>query len=118
MVSEIYKRRGEVAKVGEPILKIVDPDHNFVMTYFTGEHENAVKVGDQATIQFANGEESMGVIRKIYPTALDQPKQLKNRFGSAQRYIIAEIVPEDGTAWQRILETEVNVRVRKKWFWR
>ncbi|MCG8608330.1 HlyD family efflux transporter periplasmic adaptor subunit [bacterium] len=116
VVSEIYKSRGEVAKVGEPIVKIVDPDHNFVTTYFTGEHENAIQVGDQASVHFANGEESSGVVRKIYPTALDQPKQLKNRFGSAQRYIIVEIVPEDGTAWQRILETEVTVRIRKKWF--
>ena len=116
VVSEIYKQKGEVAKVGEPILRINEKGNNFIKTYFTGKHEDAIDVGDQAWIIFADGGRSTGVVRQIYPTASDQPKQLRNRFGAARRYIIAEIVREDGNPWERILETEVTVRMKKKWF--
>lgn len=116
VVSEIFKQKGEVAKVGEAILRINEKGNNFIKTYFTGKHEDGIDVGDKAWIIFADGERSTGVIRQIYPTASDQPKQLKNRFGAAQRYIIAEIVREDGKPWERILETEVTVRMKKKWF--
>ena len=116
VVSRIYKQEGEVAKVGEPVIQIVDQKKNFIKAYFSGNHENEIRVGDEAKICFETGEKSSGIVRKIYPTASSQPSELRKKFGPAQRYIIAEIVREDGKPWKRILETEVEVSVRKKWF--
>ncbi|MFQ5752796.1 MAG: HlyD family efflux transporter periplasmic adaptor subunit, partial [bacterium] len=116
IVSIIYKQKGEIAKVGEPILKIVNQNKNHIKTYFAGAYENSIQAGHEATIYFENGENSIGVIRKIYPTAFMQPDEFKKRFGTVQRYIIAEIVPKNLHSWDRILETKVKVLVRKKWF--
>ena len=116
VISAIYKQKGEIAKVGEPILKIVNPDKSFIKTYFKGSLEDMIGEGDRVKVVFENGERSDGVIRKIYPTAFTQPPEFKNRFGSVQRYLIAEIVPKGATSWDRILETKVKVLAHKKWF--
>ncbi|RMF61996.1 MAG: HlyD family efflux transporter periplasmic adaptor subunit [Calditrichaeota bacterium] len=116
IVANIYKHKGEVVRTGEPVLKIIHPAKSFIKTYFRGTFERSLAVGDQARIVFENGEESEGVIQKIYRTAFSQPPEFKNRFGSMQRYIIAEVVPKDPVYWDRILETRAKVLVRKRWF--
>ena len=116
VVSFVYKRKGEVAVIGEPILKIASQDQNYIKTYFAGTHEKSVVVGDEVKVYFENGEKSKGIIKEIYPTALVQPPEIKQRFGSVKRYIIAKIVPKDFPAWDRILETKAKVLVTKKWF--
>lgn len=116
VVSFVYKRKGEVAKIGEPILRIASQDQNYIKTYFAGAYEKSVVVGDEVKVYFENGEKSKGIIKEIYPTTLVQPPEFKQRFGSVKRFIIAKIVPKDFPAWDRILETKAKVLVTKKWF--
>ena len=71
--------------------------------------------GDEVNIHFENGEIMKGHIRKIYPTAFTQPVEIKKRFGSINRYLIAEIEPESEIALDRVLETKVDVMLRRKW---
>ncbi len=116
VVSSIYKQRGEVARIGEPVLKVVNQNKVFIKAYFSGEHEKSIVKGDEVSVQFANGETSIGLIRDIHPTAIAQPSEIKRRFGPAERHLIAEITPAEGEVWQRVLETKVKIFVPKKWF--
>ncbi|MFQ5638298.1 MAG: HlyD family secretion protein [bacterium] len=115
-VSIIYKQKGEIAQVGEPVLRIVNRNKSFIKAYFPGSYENSIHIGDEVKIYFENGEKATGVMRKIYPVAFTQPSEFKNKFGAVQRSIIAEIVPKEVQYWNRILETRVKVLVKKKWF--
>lgn len=114
-VSTIFKQKGEVAKTGEAIIKIINEKNNFVKAYFSGAYEKSIREGDEAKVCFENGETSGGVIRKIYPTALSHPSGKRSKFGVAKRSLIAEIVPKDSPSWDRIIETEVKVLVKRKW---
>lgn len=114
-VSMIFKQKGEVTRTGEPVLKIVNKNKNFIKAYFAGEYEKLLKAGSEVIVNFENGETSIGIIKKIYPTALDQPNGIKRRFGSVQRYLIVEVVPKNAEYWDRILETQVKVLVKKSW---
>jgi len=115
VVSFIFKQKGEVATIGEPVIRIVNNERVFVRTYFSGEFERSVRKNDEVMIRFENGEKMAGHIRKIYPTAFTQPVEIKKRFGSVNRYLIAEIQPEGDIAMDRVLETKVDVLLRRKW---
>ncbi len=114
-VSAIYKDKGEVVTVGESILKIVNKRKNYIKAYFAGDAEHSVCEGDEAQVIFENGDTETGVIRKIYPTAYPQPIEIRHKFGKVQRFIIAEILPKNAQAWDRILETQVKVLLKKRW---
>lgn len=116
VVSAIYKQRGEVVTKGESILKIVNKDRILIKAYFSGEYETALSKGDRAKIRFANGDTETGVIEKIYLTTHPQPIEIKHRFGKTQRFLIVEIMPEHESTWQRILETQAEVFIKRKWF--
>jgi len=115
LISTIYKQKGEVVKIGEPIIKIINEKKTFVKAYFSSAFEKSINDGDRVKVYFENGEKSDGVIRKIYPTAISHASEIENRFGAIKRSIIAEIVPEDFPSWDRILETRVKVLLKKKW---
>lgn len=116
VVAAVYKQKGEGVTTGESILKIVNRERNYIKAYFPGSAENSIREGDEARIDFANGDQTRGLIRKIYPTTNPQPAELRHRFGKVQRYIIVEIVPKKAPAWDRILETQAAVFVRRQWF--
>ncbi len=118
IVAKVYKHVGEIAQVGEPVLKIVNPLKNHIKTYFPGTLENKIKVGDEVNITFENGEKSKGIIHKIYPTAFEQPNERRYNIELVERYIVAEIIPKHSEGWNRILDTKVNVTLNKNWFFK
>jgi len=115
LISTIYKHKGEVVKIGEPIIKIINGGKTFVKAYFPSAFEKSIHDGDEVKVYFENGEKSDGVIRKIYPTAISHASEIENRFGAIKRSIIAEIVPAHFPSWDRILETRVKVLVKRRW---
>ena len=116
IVSVIYKQLGEIAQVGEPVLKIKNHNKTYIKAYFPASHESEISRGDNVIVQFEDGEEIEAYIRDIYPTAYAQPKEMGKRFGKAERYLVAEVVPKNERLRHRILETKVRVRISKKWF--
>ncbi|MFQ5677339.1 MAG: HlyD family secretion protein [bacterium] len=115
IVTNILKQKGEVVKTGEVIVEIINNKHSYVKAYFSGAYEKSIHTGDRALIYFENGEKSQGIVRKIYPSAHAMPTEKISKFGIEKRSLIAEIVPADSAGWNRILETEVKVLVKKKW---
>jgi len=115
IVAEIYKQVGEIAQIGEPILKIVNRKRSYVRTYFASALEKVIQAGDEVNIVFEDGEQVRGVIQKIYPTAFKQPNEKRFDIELVERYIVAEVVPADGQVWERVLETKVNVSLKRRW---
>jgi len=115
IVSSIFKERGEVARVGEPVIKIMNQKKVFIRAYFSGSHENSLHKGDKVRVVFANGEKSEGLVRDIHPTAHAEPDEIQKHFGVADRHLIAEIVPAGNETWHRVLETKVKILLPKKW---
>lgn len=115
IVSRIFKNSGEVVKLGEPIVKLINPANQVIRTYFLAGAENEIAKGDNARLYFANGDRADGVISKIYSSTAEQPREIKHKFGKAQRFIIAEIIP-NASLNRRVFETQVEVYITKKWF--
>jgi multidrug resistance efflux pump len=116
IVTRIYKQEGEIARVGEPILKIADPSKKYIMAYFAESSGNALKIGQEVLILFDNGDKSHGKIEKIYPLTLPLPPEFKREYGPQERFVIAEIVPLKGKSWDKILKSKAKVRLRINWF--
>ncbi len=116
VISSIFKERGEVARLGEPVIKIMNPGKVFIRAYFSGSNEKSLFKGDRVKVIFANGERSEGLVRDIHPTAYSQPAEMQKRFGVADRQLIAEIIPANDEPWRRVLETKVRVLVPRRWF--
>ena len=115
LVTLIYKREGEVTRVGEPVLEIADLSSTFIKAYFEGSVENEIIVGEEVSILFENGDKTTGRIRKVYRAALPLPVEFLKQYERQERYILAEIVPIDGSRWPGILKTRARVRLRRSW---
>lgn len=118
VVAKIYKQVGEVAQVGEPIIKIINREKSYVKAYFPGSLEKAISPGDEVSITFDNGDKTRGVVQKIYPTAFKQPNEKKYDIELAERYIVAEILPSAAQLKDRVLDTKVSVVIKKPWRFR
>ncbi len=114
IVSNIFKNKGEVVKLGEPIVKLINPENEVIRTYFLAGTENSVSAGDNAKIHFENGDRAEGVVSKIYTATAEQPPEIQHKFGKAQRFIIAEIIPNISLN-NRVFDTQVEVYITKKW---
>lgn len=115
LVADIYRQKGEVVKVGEPVLQIVDKTSCYIKAYFAGSNEHEFQAGDKATIEFENGDSEEGIVRRIYPVTNLQPPEMKHKFGKMRRFIIAEIVPASGKTWDRIFGTQVRLFIARRW---
>jgi len=115
IISSIFKERGEVARIGEPVIKIMNQKKIFIRAYFAGSYENFLAKGDKVKVIFANGEKSDGIIRDIHPTAHAEPDEIQKHFGVTDRHLVAEIVPANNETWHRVLETKVKILLPRKW---
>jgi hypothetical protein len=115
LVTRIHMREGEVARVGEPIVEIADLSGAFIRAYFDGREEGDIVVGEEVTIEFQNGMETTGRIRRVHRATRPLPDQFLNPYERQERYIIAEITPTRGRLWPAILETRATVRLMRSW---
>ena len=115
IVSAVFKQPGEVVRLGEPILEILNEEQDFITSFFEGEFEKSLAVGERVAVHFENGDAYSGRIRRIYPSTLPQPPEISHRFGKVRRFIIAEVVPEETSVWRRIYDTQAEVRVERRW---
>lgn len=115
IVTVVYKQIGEIAQIGDPVIKIADTSENFIKVFFDPSVEDDIKLGDVVKIVFENGDKTKGKIERIYPATLPLSKEYRTKFGMRERFIIAEVVPLEERSWSRTLRTKAKVYMRRNW---
>ena len=117
VVAEILKQPGELAHLGEVILRLADPSSVVVKAYFDMVYESTVKVGDGVSIRFEDGYRTRGKVQKVYPEALMTAPDFKRAYGPLERAVVAEIAPAEMAPLSRVLNTRARVVLDKMTFW-
>ena len=109
------KRSREVAKAGEPIVRIEKRKDLHLKTYFQLSQQPALKTGKKVTIVVPGGERMTGRIRKLAPATADFLKKGIQDIRSREPRVLAEVVPVDGSLDDYVLGTEVTVYLSRTW---
>ncbi len=91
VVTKIYKKAGEMALRGQPIIAVADPSKFYVKAYFDSADEGKLYVGRKVKIIFANGDKYKGEIRQVYPASHKLPPVYKTYYGPENTPIVTEI---------------------------
>lgn len=81
VVNAVYRRPGETAVLGEPIVTIADPKSSRIIVYLDENQAGRVSPGDPAFIQSLDfmGPEVNSSIIKVGPTVSEIPVQLRRQ---------------------------------------
>lgn len=114
-IARIYKEPYEVALKSQIILNIYRADSVYVKGYFEQEDLKYVNVGDIVDVNFPDGKESQGVIKRFYSSTVLVPEEFQKKFEPAKRTIAVDVVPAPGSdieLWKRYYKLSVKLTKR------
>jgi multidrug resistance efflux pump len=114
-IAKIYKEPYEVALKSEVIITIYQSDSVYIKGYFEQEDLRYVKEGDIITVNFPDGKQSEGKIKRFYSSTVLVPEEFQKRFEPAKRTIAADVVPAPGSdleIWKRYYKLSVKLNKR------
>jgi len=115
IVVRIFKQRGEIAQMGEPVLKLANLDSTFIRAYFAGKSAGLLHPGDEVSLHFENGDKISGHIARIHPLASTPPAELRGQFGSIKKLLVTDIEFDEKREPARVLETRVKIYKSRWW---
>ena len=115
-IVHILKYPGQIAQVGDPVLRIAQTDSFAVKAYFDVAAEGEFHVGDQVRVAFQNGDRILGIIRKIYIGAEATPHVFRGQFAAPKNKIVAEIETSSLSEEEHIISTQVAVYIKRQFF--
>lgn len=111
-VTRIYTRQFEVALKSEEIMSVHKNTPMYVKGFFEQEDISYFKEGDIVNIEFPDGSESKGVIRRFYYATYALPAEFQKRYEPVTRTIAADIYPvleNEYSHWRAFYKMSVNV---------
>ena len=111
-VTRINFQPFEVAQISEVILTIHKPENIFVKGYFEQEDLEELHEGDIVHVQFPDGTNTRGIIKRFYFATLKLPEELQKKYESTTRSLIADIYPLDSTElnkWKVYYKMDVRI---------
>jgi multidrug resistance efflux pump len=111
-VTRIYTRQFEVALKSEEIMAVHKNTPMYVKGFFEQEDISYFKEGDIVNIEFPDGSESKGVIRRFYYATYALPAEFQKRYEPITRTIAADIYPvlnNEYSHWRAFYKMSVNV---------
>lgn len=115
-VTRRYKSDHEVALKSENIMNVHKREDIYIKAFFNQEEFKYVKEGDEVTVVFPDGEETVGNIKRFYFATYVMPVEFQKKHESTTRTIAADIFPierEDQIKWKAFYKMEVRVRINK-----
>lgn len=94
-VTRILKNNFEVALKEEVILSIHRPKNIYIKVYFDQEDLGHLAVNDLVDIEFPDGTESEGIIKRFYLTTYRLPEEFQKKYEPTTRALAADIYPID-----------------------
>ncbi|MDQ3047074.1 MAG: hypothetical protein M3R27_05960 [Bacteroidota bacterium] len=92
-VTRIYTHQYEVALKSEQIMAIHKNTPMYVKAFFEQEDLDYFKEGDILTIEFPDGSESRGLLKRFYYATYPLPDEFQKRYEPTTRTIAADIYP-------------------------
>lgn len=94
-VTRILKNNFEVALKEEVILSIHRPENIYIKAYFDQEDLGHLAINDVVNIEFPDGTESEGYIKRFYMTTYRLPEEFQKKYEPTTRALAADIFPTD-----------------------
>ena len=111
-VTRIYTSQFEVALKSEQIMAIHKNTPMFVKGFFEQEDLNYFNEGDVVNIEFPDGSESKGIIKRFYYATYPLPDEFQKRYEPTTRTIAADIYPimdDEYSHWRAFYKMGVTV---------
>nr|MBA3971239.1 hypothetical protein [Bacteroidota bacterium] len=111
-VTRVYTHQYEVALKSEQIMAIHKNTPMYVKGFFEQEDLNYFKEGDLVNIEFPDGSESKGLIKRFYYATYPLPDEFQKRYEPTTRTIAADIYPvtdNEYEHWRAFYKMSVTV---------
>lgn len=94
-ITRIHMQPHEVALKSEVILTIHKPENIYIKAFFDQEDLKSLKQGDIVNLEFPDGTESRGIVKRFYFATYVLPEEFQQKYEPTQRSIAADIYPID-----------------------
>jgi hypothetical protein len=115
-ITRLYKSDFEVALKSEDILNMHEKEDIYIKAFFDQEDIAYFKEGDEVTVIFPDGEESIGHIKRFYFATYILPDEFQKKYESTTRAIAVDIFPienESEIKWKAFYKMNVTVRINR-----
>ncbi len=111
VVTEVFRREGEVLLPGEPLARIVDPDSVFVEAWFPPPVVGRLRNGTRVDLVIETGLQAAGRVERVDPAVTSLPGAYQKKYEPPTRALRVWIRPEDPDLCARVLDAKVQVRL-------
>jgi hypothetical protein len=111
-ITKINFQDMEVALKSEIIMSIHKPAHIYVKGFFDQSDIGNVSIGDQVHVQFPDGTNSLGKIKRFYYATNAIPEEFQKKYEPITRTLLADIVPvnnEELKKWRTFYRMSVKI---------
>ncbi|MFL5763033.1 MAG: hypothetical protein ACJ77K_03765 [Bacteroidia bacterium] len=111
-VTRVYTHQYEVALKSEQIMAIHKNTPMYVKGFFDQSDLNYFKEGDLVNVEFPDGTESKGIIKRFYYSTYPLPDEFQKRYEPTTRTIAADIYPvtdSEYNHWRSFYKMSVSV---------
>ncbi len=115
-ITRLYKSDFEVALKSEDILNMHEKEDIYIKAFFDQEDISYFNEGDEVTVIFPDGEESIGHIKRFYFATYILPEEFQKKYESTTRAIAVDIFPienESEIKWKAFYKMNVTVRINR-----
>jgi hypothetical protein len=113
-VNRIFIRQFETCLKAETILSLHRDSPIFVRAFFAQEDISDLNSGDEFVLEFPDGTQSIGILKRFYYSTVPLPVEFQKRYEPVTRTIGGDIYPKDSTQaalWKNFYQ--MNVMVKK-----
>ena len=112
IVSKIYQEAEEVSYKKDVVMFINDFDKVFIIGFIDQKDIDHFEIGEELTVNFANGDVSSGILDKFYINTEELPLDFVEPKARYKRRVVVKIVPEDketADEWMKYHLYEVRI---------
>ena len=115
-ITRIHMQPHEVALKSENILNIHKPENIYIKAFFEQEDLKSLQQGDLVNLEFPDGTESQGIVKRFYFATYVLPEEFQQKYEPTQRSIAADIYPvneQELEKWKAFYKMSVIVTKSK-----
>lgn len=112
-VNRIFIRQFETSLKSETILSLHRDSPIFVRAFFDQADIDVLQPGDEFLLEFPDGTQSIGVLKRFYYSTIPLPIEFQKRYEPITRSIGGDIYPKDSTQaalWKNFYKMNVVVK--------
>ncbi len=113
VITEVYRRPGEVLLEGEALARVVDPSSVYVEAWFPPSAAPRLRPGTPVTLVCETGERGNGRIEAVDPALTPVPGAYQKRYEPPTSALRVRVRPDDPARYAGVLDAGVRVRVAR-----